>query len=288
MRRIDVGSCVEGCLVRATVYSQPILFMVKGYEHPEEGLVVEPYRLLEGRRLSTWNIPFLEPLVRTIPCIPRPAPIIEYKSIDLAYFPDETLKSRYNELPNEIKELLSRIDYEWIGLTGSWAAGLEGPSSDVDLLVYGRDVYASLIEALTVLGWGPCAPRPDRVGNESTHLSLLYNLKHVEACKGAHRVTIRILRELESRPCTSRRAPLGLFEGEICLYDIGESYLVPARYRITWPQGSGILETWRTRYQELPSGKYNVRGELWIDGDTLYVSPDIGGQLQLKAWEPCS
>jgi len=203
--------------------------------------------------------------------------------------PRIALRMRWNRLPKVIRSIIERLDYEWIGLTGSWALGLEGPQSDVDLLVYGNTVYDSILDLANRGLIKPCPPRYDRVKEAFT--SMLYPLKLVEACWEGVRVTLRILRSITRLPC-KRRIPLGPFKAIVELIDIGESHLVPARYRVRvinlhhGPRVSEVvLETWRTRYQELPPGLYKVAGDAWLEEDSIIVSPDIGGSMAPYSWE---
>lgn len=282
--------CVEGCVIEASVAGLLAVYIVKGYEHPDDGLVVIPYRLgsersrIEGAFAAPYMLQHstsIAPL-RRLPCMPRPVPVVEYSRVVSVYEPSSALHRAWHALPRHVRSLLERIDYEWAGLTGSWAISAETGRSDVDVVFYGSGVYDSLVEAAQRLGWYSCTPRPDRVRPGSS-LGVLYKVKFLELCKGPLRVTIRILRTLNQQPCTRRRIGVGYVRTEVLLEDIGESYLVPARYKLSGGI-TGFLETWRTRFQELPPGLYTLRGEVWIEGNTLYVSPDIGGAIAPKAW----
>ncbi len=285
-----LGGCVEGCVIEASVAGLLASYIVKGYEHPDDGLVVVPYRLGSERSriedastaMYMWQHSASIAPLRRLPCMPRPVPVVEYSRVVAVYEPASALSKAWYALPQPIKHLLESIDYEWAGLTGSWAISAETSKSDVDMVFYGSEVYGSLVEAAQRLGWYSCAPRPDRMrpGND---LDILYKVKFLELCKGSLRVTIRILRTLSQQPCTRRRIGVGYVKTEVLLEDIGESYLVPARYKLSGGI-TGFLETWRTRFQELPPGLYTLRGEVWVEGNTLYVSPDIGGVITTKAW----
>ncbi|MEB3851464.1 MAG: hypothetical protein LRS49_02630 [Desulfurococcales archaeon] len=284
--RLDVGSCVDGCIVEVAAGGTVLLGMVKGYEHPEGGVVIEPYRL-GGRRLGrpTRGTGGVIPLsAEWTPCMPRPVYTVSASQVIRVVDPERALRQAWRSLPARVRLLIDAVDYEWAGLTGSWAVGLEGEYSDVDILLYGPEAYESIAEAHERLGWEPCgSPRRGRgVGGE---LGVLYRLKLVELCSGSLRVTLRLLRATEGKPCSKRRVPLGLYKGHVEIVDIGESYLVPARYRAETPSGrTMVLETWRTRYQELPPGLYRVEGEVWVEDGEMFLSPDVRGFITPAAW----
>jgi len=234
------------------------------------------------RRVYPWILEYID-------CMPRAVPLISWNEVITCVDPAKALAGRQGRLPHSIRYILSKLDYEWAGLTGSWALGLEGESSDVDILIYGDSVYDSLIALLEEGLITPCPPRRDRTKNFLASLS--YPLKLVEACWGGVRVTLRILRRLTRMPC-KRRIPLGRFRAVVELVDMGESHLVPARYRalvvslLEGPSAESIvLETWRTRYQEIPPGTYEIEGVAWFEEDSVIVSPDIEGKMAPKTWE---
>jgi hypothetical protein len=228
-------------------------------------------------------------LLEELECMPRLVPVIRWHEITACLNPARALKERWSQLPGGVRYILGKLDYEWVGLTGSWALGLEQASSDVDILIYGDNVYDSLV-ALAEKGLvTPCPSRRDRVSDPLT--SMLYPLKLVEACWAGVRVTLRILRWPTRMPCR-RRISLGRFRAVVRLIDVGESHLVPARYKATVIkplEGPSVervvLETWRTRYQEMPPGVYEVDGAAWVEEGSIVVSPDIGGKVAPKAWE---
>jgi predicted nucleotidyltransferase len=284
--------CIEGWLVEAPLGGELTYFIVKGYEHPDEGVIAIPYRMGARRildpiaytnRVCPW-------ILKELDCMPRPTPIVNWREVIKCIDPIRVLKERLSQLPESVRYILGKLDYELAGLTGSWALGLERESSDIDILVYGDNVYGSLV-ALAEEGLiKPCPPRLDRVREPLAFL--LYPLKLVEACWAGVRVTLRILRWDARIPCR-RRIPLGRFRAVVKLIDIGESYLVPARYRLVVVKQSegprverAVLETWRTRYQEMPPGIYEVDGVAWIEEDSVIVSPDIEGKVASEAWEP--
>jgi len=285
----DPGKCIEGSIVLSDLGGVEGAFIVKGYEHPAGSLIVAPYRI--GNLRLEPGEPALELLapwiIRRIDCMPRLVPVIDARAVRLCIDPSAALKTRMGDLPRSVVRLVEDIDYEWAGLTGSWAIYGEGPHSDVDIVLYGPNVYPSLVELHRKGLLSPCGPRGDRVAEP---IASMYSIKLVESCVGdGVRVTLRILRSIEQRPCR-RRIPLGRFSALIELEDVGESYLVPARYKArlldTFIAGhsEALLETWRTRYQELPPQVYVFEGEAWIEDDTLILSPDIRGRLAPKAW----
>lgn len=255
----------------------PLYWLVKGYEHPEGAVIAVPYRTPWGARLDPAGFrrlaPIIQSRIRYLPCIGREAPVVELR--DIAWAPDPSAALKLVRLPSRIAFLLEALDPEWAGLTGSRLLGADGEGSDYDILVYPRDAASAVDALLGVWRRGlvePCARR----GGRSSPL---------DACAGGSGYTIRILRTLEPQPCRGVRPSMGWWSGFLEIVDAGvESFLVPARYTARAPGlGEIILETWRTRFQALPKGCYHARIELFLVGDSILGTPDLGGTL---SWAP--
>jgi hypothetical protein len=111
-----------------------------------------------------------------------------------------------------------------------------------------------------------------------------------EACRGSVRVTLRVLRELGGRLCKpGRLASLGFYEGPVRLRPLKpcDALTVPALYEFKAPGVQGIVETWRTSYQELAAGFYEARLYLRLDRErgAIVATPDYGGWLRLERAE---
>ena len=258
-------------------------WIVKGYLHPPGGLVAQPYRARGGSRLPT--LPHLAPsaTVERLECIAAEAPVAPDTGVYID--PSRALKTRLEDLPVAVEEILS-TGPSWAGLTGSWAVYEESTSSDVDLLLYYEDLPSGvkrLSSKLRKLGFRGCkGPRSSWPGGAGIEGRI------VEVCKGDFRITLRILRRAWGETCyTQKLAPAGALSSIVEV--IGEespcsSLTVPARYLFRGPGGLlGVLETWRTSFQELPRGLYRVEAVLRFERDSglLVATPDYGGVVEL-------
>ncbi len=265
----------EGWLVRLI----DEVWLVRGYEHPPGRLIVAPYRHGTSRygTRQVLRPEFLECTGRTVLTIRRG----EGQLID----PSEAL--RRASIPLQVRELIDVIDPDWSGLTGSYAIGLQRPDSDVDILVFSPKPHA-IYKALGDLkerGLIADCRQDLRYAKERDSFTYeeflaLHPLKLLDSCYKGVPYTLRILRLIDERPCESRFTPLGWIRvvGRV----MGtESYLTPAVYEV---EGDFrlYLMTWRTRYQELPRGKYLISGLLQRDEvkGSLYVVPDLGGYVR--------
>ena len=253
--------------------------MVRGYEHPVEGLIVTPYKAPADVMTSVERRVYLECVGRTVPVIGRGgAEIVD---------PAEALKRA--TVPPQARELIDVIAPSWAGLTGSYALGLQRPDSDVDILVYSRrphEAYRALADLREEGLVADCRQdlryAKERDSFNYPEFSLLHPLKLLDSCFRGLPYTLRILRLAQERPCESRFTPLGwvAFVGEV---RGGEPYLTPAVYSVR-PDAVGevLMMTWRTRYQELPEGRYFISGLLQRDEvkGQLYVVPDLGGRVR--------
>ena len=262
--------------------------------HPDDGLVVAPYRLGSSMlRVAAGNLPssmILE--TRRVDCIGWPVTVIRQRDILEVIDPYIAFKFRKADLPNQILELIDLLGVE-AGLTGSWAINAEGPLSDVDLVIAPgsrvRDIVRTLKELHEEGLIRQCRDRElieSKVGNEAYWLIAHYRSRLLESCFKGYPYTIRLLRYTAPKPCSRMAYGLGYFTGVIEIVDSEESRLVPARYKVRVtkypPQlqhlisDTIILESWRTRYQELPSGfyiVYNARLTFTEEGTVLAVDP---------------
>lgn len=264
----------EGWLLRDAVSGS--YWVVKGYEHPSDRLIVVPYRASAGG-----------PAVpEYLPCIGRTALTVRRDLVE-AIDPVKALRSA--SLPGEVHELLDRLGSQWAGLTGSYAINAQGPTSDVDLLVYSErasDLYGALRDLRADGLIGECNQEirylKEKDSFARSEFLLLHPLKLLDSCYKGVPYTLRILRAAEERPCSSRFTSLGFVTLRGSLKGL-EPYMTPARYVLS---SSGVgevyLVSWRTRYQELPDGVYLVRGLLQRDENmgSLYLVPDLGGYVR--------
>lgn len=285
---------IDGWIVRASISGSPMYLYVKGYMHPDDGLVVAPYRLGSSRlRITTGNLPssmILE--TRHVDCIGWPATVIKQRDILEIIDPYNAFKFRKADLPRQILELVDLLGVE-VGLTGSWAINAEGPLSDVDLIIAPDSGVWDILRTLEELREKglirQCRDRElieSKVGNEAYWLIAHYRDRLLESCFKGYPYTIRLLRYTAPKPCSRRAYGLGYFTGMIEIVDAGDSCLVPARYKvrvIKYPPQLRhfisdilILESWRTRYQELPPGfyiVYNARLTFTEEGMVLAIDP---------------
>ncbi|MGC9072075.1 MAG: nucleotidyltransferase family protein [Acidilobus sp.] len=278
----------EGWLVRER--GSDVVWMVRGYEHPTDRLIVIPYRGHHWTSRQTLS------RLEYLSCVGRTAYTL-YRNGAIPLDPSEAF--RRTRLPEQIRELTDVMGPEWIGLTGSYALGMQRPGSDVDLLVYSSRPPA-IYDALRDLkrsGLVYDCDQGQRFAKEKSSFTrseflVLHPLKLLDSCYKGVPYTIRVLRAIDEKPCTSEFRPLGWITA---LGEIGpmEPYLTPAIYEFRAEgAGSYMLISWRTRYQELPPGKYMVRGLVQRDeiNGPLYIVPDLGGYvkpLEVRARQRC-
>ena len=278
-RRWDV---VEGWIL---VDRAGAVWLVKGYEHPDVGFVVQRYP--HGRRGSPRGLA----VSMYLDCTGREVDVLRLADVARAVDPALALKSE--RLPGQLQELLDVLQPSWAGLTGSRALGLASATSDYDLLIYDADasrIYRALRDLAEDGLVGECEPdlRASKVADTfgRREFELLHPLKLLDSCYKGVPYTIRILASERSSPCSSRFSSLGWVEGLLEVEDASRAYLTPSRYGARLSGlGDVVLYTWRTRYQELPAGQYYVvalaqRNE---DERSIYLVPDIGGVLRPAA-----
>lgn len=248
----------------------PLFWLVKGYEHPWEGLVAVPYRLAWGSRLEPSDYAYTAPpwSIKFLPCIGRVAPVVPRSMITFVLDPESAL--RRNGLPWQLAELLEHVGAEWAGLTGSRLTGHSGPGSDYDLLILPLSPEGAVSALTELASEGLISRCPGMRGSL------------VDACYRGVPYTLRLLRSVTPRGCEGFTASLGRWRGLVEVGNAGpEAYLVPARYPLRIPGvGEAVLESWRTRYQGLRPGCYEASLEVFEREGVTVASPDIGGSLR--------
>lgn len=265
---------IDGWIVRAVWAGISAYWVVKGYEHPEWGVVAVPYRVMGERYPAAWYPHVFPGVDAWLDCMGRRVPVLPLNRIVNVIDPGVALRLRWLDLPAAARELAEHVEAE--GLTGSWAVAVEGRGSDVDLISFNREAYRALRDLAVEGLLTPCPRRPKWGPRAPRRRSLL------DACYKGVPFTLRILRVRYRKPCTAKRWLLGRYKGGAVLRDIGESHLIPARYELVAPGiGSLTLETWHTRFQELPEGAYNVDVAVYYsEGEGLIASPDIDGGME--------
>lgn len=264
---------IDGWLVRASWGGDSVVWVVVGYEHPEWGVVAVPYRVA-CRRVSPLSSGLAPGFEAWLPCMGRKVPVVEYSRIHWSIDPEAALRVRLRDLPQPARELVELVQAE--GLTGSWALGMEGPGSDVDLISYTEESLKALSDAAEEGLVTPCRRRP-KWGPPPPWAGL----RLVDACYNGVPYTLRVLRLREPLPCTRRRWALGRASGRILIVE-ALSPSLPARYRVVLPDGGeAVMETWHTRYTMLPPGAYEGDVALYYsEGEGLVASPDLQGRLE--------
>ena len=273
---------IEGWALRTRVAGTEEVWVVRGYRHPEGYLVATPY-LRGSIRLTPYDLSLAPPwTLRWVDCIGRTVPLLGWRDAELLD-PERALKVRRGELPAEVLELLDVLSPEWAGLTGSWALFSERGGSDVDLLLYGR--FREALQELREEGLiAPCQVEErykkvkDKFSPED-HADLSRH-RLLDSCYKGKPYTIRALRTLEPEPCSVRVEYLQEYEGEVELVDASDSFFLPARYVARLGTQEVILESWHSRYAELPPGRYRASLRLSLEGGQVKASPDIKGYLR--------
>ncbi len=281
-----MDALVEGWIVETNLLGLREFWVVRGYRHPHNHIVASPYVIGGGKvKQYDWStIPIW--LVEYIPCIGRVAPLIPRGRIARVIDPESVLKIRRNDIPQAIIELLDIIDPEWAGITGSWAILGEKASSDVDILVYGNhwEVYRALLDLKGEGRIQPCMinERYIKVKDKiswSSYIKLVER-KVLDSCYKGVPYTIRILRRLEAEICEGMVARVGSYRGPLKIVETLEPHLTPARYIIDIGGLDVLMESWHTRYMELPKGSYTGYLELFYEKGSVIASPDIVGVLE--------
>ncbi len=280
---------VDGVIVAVSGWSIPRYYMVRGYTHTEDYITVEPYRLFNCKRHG------IEPMHILHPCLGVVVSVIPRDSIVW-----RVPHGRQLELPGRIKRFLEEfkdflgLDDLWV--TGSYAVACEGYSSDVDIIALYDDNVVKTLRDLASEGIvnqcqherilmkrrvrGPAGAGLDRVKVDSSLL---------DSCFRGVPYTLRLLSTLWEEPCRNPLIPIGTVRVRVRITS-GSPYTVPARYRgevvelIEGEQVSGevTIESWRTRYQELSPGLYEVTGLARIASRSgrIIIWPDMDGVIR--------
>lgn len=269
----------------------------RGYDHPSAHVIAEPYRgpRCERAPLTSVRIGFLG-------CIQRRAPLVEKRRILAVYTPWRIAAVRWERIPEPVRRLALEAGADMIGLTGSYSIGCERADSDVDLVLYSRDpidIAERLRDAARRRIIKQCSPErvlSKRRGRPDYSVSLKHiTASRTESCVEGVPYTLRILRSPEGRPCEALSSKR-VYAGKARLFAVLHSrdpdrILIPARYELepvrarpSWIIGERvILESFRTRYSDIESGRYYIEGEIFIEDDgTVTVSPDIWGGVWLE------
>jgi predicted nucleotidyltransferase len=277
---------VEGWIVETNLLGLRELWVVRGYRHPHGYLVVSPY-VMGGRRVKQYDwgsVPGW--LLSYIPCIGRTAPLMPMGRVLRTVDPESVLRVRRNDLPPAVIELLDIMGPEWAGITGSWAVMGESPGSDVDLLVYGNhwEMYRALLDLRSEGKVKPCmvAERYSKVMDKISWSSYSKLVEHrvLDSCYKGIPYTIRILRRLDVEPCEGMVARIGVYRGPFRVVEAVEPHLTPARYLVEIGGVEVLMETWHTRFMELPKGLYRGYLELFYERGVTIASPDIVGSIE--------
>ena len=261
-----------------------IMLLAKGYDHPPGWVVVAPYKV-NGARVDPagYQLKARGIVEERLDCIGRKvmlAPINSVNPVDpVRAF--QVARGSIISLHPAMKRLVEVLeDNGVVGLTGSWAYGGERQSSDVDFIIKADDTDR-LVKALLGLSPRQCKQPPAR-------LPRLNGLQLLDACVDSYKYTIRVVESLYGRPCGGMRITqiAARYRLRVFIREPITPYNVPARY-LAYAAGLGevIVETWRTRYQELAPGVYYMVADLFYDhrDGSLIASPDLGGMVW-RAW----
>ncbi len=277
---------IESWIIETNLLGLRELWMVRGYRHPCNHIVASPY-MIGGRRVKQYDWSTIPGwLVEYIPCIGRVAPLIPRGKVVRVIDPESVLRIRRNDLPKAIIELLDIITPEWAGVTGSWAILEERFSSDVDILIYGDhdDMYRALLDLRVEGKIEPCrvTERYQKVKDmlSWSSYSKLVKLRVLDSCYKNTPYTLKILRKLEMEACEGIIAEIGVYIGPLKIVKALESHLTPARYIVDINGVDVLMESWHTRFMELPEGSYVGYLKLFYNKGVVVASPDIVGWLE--------
>lgn len=257
-----------------------MILLAKGYEHPPGWVVVAPYRV-NGARVdpASYRISFRGIVEKRLDCIGRTVALVPQGRVEpldpVAAF--HAARRDIMSLGPGMRRLVSVLESNGVvGITGSWAYGGESKGSDVDFIIKADDVEG-LVDSLKRLKPEPCQ-RP------LVRLPRINGFQILDACVGGVKYTIRVVESLYGRPCGGSRITqvASKIRLQVAIREPIAPYSVPARYSGYSPGlGDVIVETWRTRYQELAPGEYRMVADLFYDHGrgVLVASPDIGGMV---------
>ena len=257
-----------------------MILLAKGYEHPSGWIVVAPYRV-NGTRVDPagYRITARGIVEERLDCIGRTVTLAPQSKVELLN-PVVAFRAAREDivsLSSGMRRLVSVLEGNGVvGITGSWAYGGENRDSDVDFIIKTDDMEA-LIESLKKL-------KPDQCRHPPVALPRINGFQILDACVGGVKYTIRVVESLHGRPCGGSRVTqiASRIKVQVVIREPISPYSVPALYSGYSPGlGDIIVETWRTRYQELAPGEYRMVADLFYDHarGILVASPDIGGMV---------
>jgi len=275
---------VDGVILIASPHGTPAYYIVRGYTHTEEHVIVEPYRELSCKRLKETLEVIYHPCLGTgVPQIPRDRIISKIPGYNQKY-----LSRRARRVVEELRDTLG-LEEVWV--TGSHAISCEEPNSDIDIIALYKPGIIKALKDLAKEGViSQC--QEDRIlmkrinkGPRGIALDL-WKIKSsiLDSCFRGTPYTLRLILYQWEQPCRDPQIPLGKIALSLKL-EPASPYTVPATYRgVPLSKDPAIdeeviVETWRTRYQELPTGFYKVKGLLRMGAKTgrLTLWPDYGG-----------
>jgi len=271
----DVDRLLEGEIY---IY-RGVLYVVKGYQHPEGFVIAYPrYSVLRGSMLSTHQREIYSQSIYW-DCIKQCVPVI---SLSNSYrYVSRQVSRGVEQVKQTLESLLEREIY----LTGS-ALVSEEPR-DLDLVVYGAD--SAVVENLEklfergVLKRAPSLIVKEYLEKHSNKMSLqdyMY-LKKKTLLHGylmGFHVNLKLIwLERGFSGCVDRVKEYTLFTGRVKVVKALNPHRLPARYLAITSSGEMCLESFRELYAELEPGEYyavNSRVEERENG--LYLVPDQG------------
>ncbi|MEM0340467.1 MAG: hypothetical protein QXV55_02435 [Acidilobaceae archaeon] len=289
---MSLRNAIEGWTVVVSRRGSLDFMVVRGYRHPDWGLIVSPYTIF-SRRVKSYDFSWVEDILERVDCIGRRVPVARYSSVISYIDPEKALKVRRDELDSRVLELIDVISPEWSGLTGSWATFSENLKSDVDLLIYSdpEEVYKVLRDLREERSIAPCdlEKRAKKIEDllDLRYYELISQTRLLDSCYKGYPYTLRVLRTLEREPCSALVYNLGRYEGMLRIKNALGAFAVPALYEVELIDIGlkAVLETWHTRFAELPKGFYMARVSLFEERGTLKTSPDIDGWMRLEVLE---
>lgn len=279
---------IDGVIVEAVVGGLPGYYMVRGYTHPPRYVIVEPYKNVncKGRPKA---------YTKYIHCLGVTTTIVERRNVLRIISTPRTLELLPTSFREPLEEFIEYLGIEWASLTGSFAVNCERQDSDVDLLaLYKPGIWRALedlygdglirqCKTRHILEKRSRGPGGEALSIERMEKSL------TDSCYKGIPYTLRLITSISDYPCYRPLIPLGFVDVVLSLRPIGEPITVPTRYLgkvvrvyrgVVEERDEVVVETWRTRYQELGDGYYRVRGLLRMDSEgRSSIWPDHGGVI---------
>ncbi|RLG80521.1 MAG: hypothetical protein DRO13_03545 [Thermoprotei archaeon] len=270
---------IEGYVVLYKWY----LWMVKGCEHPEDGVIAYPrYSVRTGSRIKDLRraMEYAEKLgvIRYYECLKESLPILPLNSIELVLDPFN--RTQWPRLPNSTVKFLENLgiaEHEDVGLTGSYLAStvITGiKPRDIDIIIRNRDLGETLYEKLKLLRASGVA-KPVGVVDEfygTDPGSRLKLLRHrvLEGVFNGIIYSIRILSCKErAKPRCIKKAKL--VTDQLTIVEHISPYVMPYTYIAEGEElGTVNVRSLRMRYSEIPLHTRlsiaNCRLEYYMDG----------------------